>query len=160
MKARVVIQTADRKLEMADHEVPRLTAGTALLEVEACGLCGSDVEQYKGAFTDKGIVTYPLIPGHEPVGRIAEFADQKGVQVVPLAWHTGITAAAALHYQAATINTPAVEYFPTYLFDSPLREHLVSPEAKIVDGKVKLPEGPGLGVTLNEEIISKYGQRT
>ena len=43
-------------------------------------------------------------PPHISV-RIAEFADQKGVQVVPLAWHTGITAAAALHFQAATINT-------------------------------------------------------
>jgi L-alanine-DL-glutamate epimerase-like enolase superfamily enzyme len=87
--------------------------------------------------------------GFTEMMRIAEFADQKG-----------ITAAAALHYQAATINTPAVEYFPTYLFDSPLREHLVSPEAAIVDGKVKLPEGPGLGVTLNEEIIRKYGRKS
>jgi threonine dehydrogenase-like Zn-dependent dehydrogenase len=76
MKARVVIQTADRTLEMAEHEVPPVSAGTALLEVEACGLCGSDVEQYKGAFTEKGIVTYPLIPGHEPVGRIAEIDEE------------------------------------------------------------------------------------
>ncbi len=72
MKARVVIQTADRKLEMAEHEVPAITSGTALLAIEACGLCGSDVEQYKGAFTAKGIAAYPLIPGHEPVGRIVE----------------------------------------------------------------------------------------
>ncbi len=80
MKARVVIQTADRTLAMAEHEVPRITAGTALLEVEACGLCGSDVEQYKGAFTEKGIVTYPLIPGHEPVGRIVEI-DQEAARI-------------------------------------------------------------------------------
>jgi threonine dehydrogenase-like Zn-dependent dehydrogenase len=72
MKARVVIQTADRKLEMDERDVPPVTSGTALLAVEACGLCGSDVEQYKGAFTAKGIATYPLIPGHEPVGRILE----------------------------------------------------------------------------------------
>ena len=76
VKARVVIQTGDRKLEMIEHEVPPVSAGTALLEVEACGLCGSDVEQYKGAFTEKGIVTYPLIPGHEPVGRIAEIGKE------------------------------------------------------------------------------------
>ena len=76
MKARVVIQTADRKLEMAEHEVPPVASGTALLAVEACGLCGSDVEQYKGAFTAKGIATYPLIPGHEPIGRIAEISKE------------------------------------------------------------------------------------
>jgi L-alanine-DL-glutamate epimerase-like enolase superfamily enzyme len=96
--------------------------------------------------------------GFTEMMRIAEFADQKGVQVVPLAWHTGITAAAALHFQAATINTPAVEYFPVYLFDSPLREHLVSPEAVIADGKIKLPESAGLGVSLNEEIVRSYGR--
>ena len=72
MKARVVIQTADRQLEQDEREIPAVTSDTALLEVEACGLCGSDVEQYRGAFTEKGIVRYPLIPGHEPVGRIAE----------------------------------------------------------------------------------------
>lgn len=72
MRARVIIQTGDRKLEVAEHEVPPITAGTALLAIEACGLCGSDVEQYRGAFTAKGIATYPLIPGHEPVGRILE----------------------------------------------------------------------------------------
>lgn len=72
MKAQVVVQTGDRRLEVTEHEVPRVTAGTALLAVEACGLCGSDVEQYKGAFSAKGIATYPLIPGHEPVGRIVE----------------------------------------------------------------------------------------
>jgi len=72
MKAKVVVQTGDRRFEVTEHEVPPVTAGTALLAVEACGLCGSDVEQYKGAFSAKGIATYPLIPGHEPVGRILE----------------------------------------------------------------------------------------
>ncbi len=72
MKARAILQVADRKLEMTEQQIPRLASGEALLEIEACGLCGSDVEQWKGAFTGKGIASYPLIPGHEPVGRIAE----------------------------------------------------------------------------------------
>lgn len=94
--------------------------------------------------------------GFSEMMRIAEYADMRGVEVVPLAWHTGITAAAALHYQAATINTPAVEYFPPDLFESPLRKHLVSPEAIVKDGKVALPTAPGLGVTLNEDILRKH----
>lgn len=76
MKARVIIQTADRRLQQDEREIPPVSSQTALLEVEACGLCGSDVEQYKGAFTEKGIVTYPLIPGHEPVGRIREIGQE------------------------------------------------------------------------------------
>jgi threonine dehydrogenase-like Zn-dependent dehydrogenase len=72
MKAKVVVQVADRTLELAEQAIPPVGPDEALLAVEACGLCGSDVEQYRGAFTSKGIVSYPLIPGHEPVGWIAE----------------------------------------------------------------------------------------
>ena len=72
MKARAVIQAADRQLDMIEMEVPHIAADEALLRVEACGLCGSDIEQYRGAFVAKGIATYPLIPGHEPVGIIEE----------------------------------------------------------------------------------------
>ncbi|MCW5770103.1 MAG: alcohol dehydrogenase catalytic domain-containing protein, partial [Rhodospirillaceae bacterium] len=47
-----------------------------LLRVEACGLCGSDVEQYRGHFVAKGLVTYPVIPSHEPIGIIEEIGSE------------------------------------------------------------------------------------
>ncbi len=72
MKSRVVVQVADRRLELDEQEVPRIAADEGLLRIEACGLCGSDVEQFRGHFTAKGIVTYPVIPGHEPVGTLVE----------------------------------------------------------------------------------------
>jgi threonine dehydrogenase-like Zn-dependent dehydrogenase len=72
MRASVLAQIADRRLERMEIDVPPIGRDAALLAVEACGLCGSDVEQYRGSFTAKGLVRYPLIPGHEPVGRIAE----------------------------------------------------------------------------------------
>lgn len=72
MKSKVMIQFADRSLSADEHEVPPIGAGEALLDVEACGLCGSDVEQYRGTFAAAGIMRYPVIPGHEPIGRIAE----------------------------------------------------------------------------------------
>ena len=72
MRARAMVQVADRQLELVDREVPAIGHDAALLKVEACGLCGSDVEQYRGRFSQKGLVRYPLIPGHEPVGRIVE----------------------------------------------------------------------------------------
>lgn len=76
MKAKVVLQVADRRFEIEEHAIPPLDGEGALLKVEACGLCGSDVEQYKGAFTAKGIVSYPLIPGHEPVGTIEQIGPE------------------------------------------------------------------------------------
>jgi 2-desacetyl-2-hydroxyethyl bacteriochlorophyllide A dehydrogenase len=56
---------------MREVPLPEIGAEDALLRVEACGICGSDYEQYEGALPAK----YPVIPGHEPVGRIAEIGD-------------------------------------------------------------------------------------
>jgi threonine dehydrogenase-like Zn-dependent dehydrogenase len=69
---RAVVQTGPRQMEL--HEFARPVIGPedgALLRVEACGICGSDVEQYKGAMGTRGL---PMIPGHEPLGIIEEIA--------------------------------------------------------------------------------------
>ncbi|MCW5890979.1 MAG: zinc-binding dehydrogenase [bacterium] len=69
---RAVVQTAPRQLELRTLPVPDLTADTALLRVEACGICGSDAEQYQGTIP----MRYPLVPGHEPVGVIEAIGDR------------------------------------------------------------------------------------
>ena len=76
MKSRAMVQVADRRLEMQEIEVPRVAPAEALLRVEACGLCGSDIEQYRGTFSGKRPDSYPLIPGHEPVGVIEEIGSE------------------------------------------------------------------------------------
>lgn len=68
---RAVVQTAARTLEMRELPLPDIGPDDGLLRVEACGICGSDYEQYAGALP----VRYPVIPGHEPVGRIAEIGE-------------------------------------------------------------------------------------
>jgi propanol-preferring alcohol dehydrogenase len=65
-------------LEEVARPVPR--EGEVLLQVEACGVCHSDLHLVSGdwpAFAK--IVKRPLIPGHEVVGRVAEL----GVGVDP-----------------------------------------------------------------------------
>ena len=76
MKSKVMVQVDDRRIEEDTHEIPPIGPGQALLRVEACGLCGSDVEQYRGTMAAKGIMRYPVIPGHEPIGRIAEIGPE------------------------------------------------------------------------------------
>jgi threonine dehydrogenase-like Zn-dependent dehydrogenase len=66
---------------MVQHApLPEIGAEDALLRVEACGICGSDYEQFEGALP----VPMPVIPGHEPVGiveAIGEVASRRwGVQ--------------------------------------------------------------------------------
>jgi len=69
--AHAIVQTAPRALEVRELPLPEIGPEDALLQVEACGICGSDYEQYEGALPAK----YPVIPGHEPVGRIARIGD-------------------------------------------------------------------------------------
>jgi threonine dehydrogenase-like Zn-dependent dehydrogenase len=71
-KARVIVQTAPRKLELRELPLPDIDDESALLRVEACGICGSDVEQYAGALP----VRLPVIPGHEPLGIIERIGDR------------------------------------------------------------------------------------
>ncbi|MGH3280078.1 MAG: zinc-dependent alcohol dehydrogenase [Trebonia sp.] len=71
---RAVVQTGPRQMEMREYPRPVLGPTTgAVLRVEACGICGSDVEQYKGAMGTRGL---PMIPGHEPLGIIEEVTDE------------------------------------------------------------------------------------
>lgn len=67
-----MVQTDVRKLVPRDIPVPAIDADSALLEVEVCGICGSDYEQFEGQLR----TPMPVIPGHEPLGRIAAIGDR------------------------------------------------------------------------------------
>jgi len=71
-KTRAIVQTGPRQLELRELPMPEIGADDALLRVEACGICGSDAEQYEGILP----VPYPLVPGHEPLGIIEEIGDR------------------------------------------------------------------------------------
>jgi L-alanine-DL-glutamate epimerase-like enolase superfamily enzyme len=76
--------------------------------------------------------------------------------VIPHGWKTGITAAAAAHFHAATPNAPYFEFLHPDLFDSPLRRELVGPEPEVRNGTIELSSTPGLGVELNEDALARY----
>jgi threonine dehydrogenase-like Zn-dependent dehydrogenase len=68
------VQTGERQIEVRSLPRPTEVADDeALLAVEGNGMCGTDWEQYKGRLA--GIAPWPLIPGHETVGRIVAAGD-------------------------------------------------------------------------------------
>ena len=71
-KSMAMVQTAPRKLERRDLPVPPVTDDSAILRVEACGICGSDYEQYEGVLN----TPMPVVPGHEPLGIIEAIGDK------------------------------------------------------------------------------------
>jgi threonine dehydrogenase-like Zn-dependent dehydrogenase len=65
--ARYAVLTAPRTVEIRERPLPEVPADGGLLRLEACGVCGSDVALYAG---DHEGIAFPVVPGHEPVGRI------------------------------------------------------------------------------------------
>jgi 2-desacetyl-2-hydroxyethyl bacteriochlorophyllide A dehydrogenase len=70
--ARAAVLTAPKRLEVREFPLPQIGANDALVRIEACGICGTDYEQYDGEFSPR----FPTIPGHEPLGVIAEIGPQ------------------------------------------------------------------------------------
>jgi threonine dehydrogenase-like Zn-dependent dehydrogenase len=70
--SRAIVQEGPRRLVLRELPLPEIDADSALLRVEACGICGSDAEQYAGLLP----VTFPVVPGHEPLGTIARIGDR------------------------------------------------------------------------------------
>jgi threonine dehydrogenase-like Zn-dependent dehydrogenase len=67
-----MVQTAPRKLEAQSLPIPEIDEDSALLRIEACGICGSDYEQYEGVIR----APMPAVPGHEPLGIIEAIGDR------------------------------------------------------------------------------------
>ncbi len=65
-RARALVLEGPRRVRICELQVPSVGPEDALLRVEACGLCGTDHEQWSGALP----APTPMIPGHETVGRI------------------------------------------------------------------------------------------
>jgi L-alanine-DL-glutamate epimerase-like enolase superfamily enzyme len=66
---------------------------------------------------------------------------------------TGINIAASLHFVAALPNT---HYFEYCVEQGALRNSLTKQTFPVVNGDISVPEEPGLGVDLDEEIVAKY----
>lgn len=71
MKAMLLSQY--RHLEIADLPTPTPGPGELLVNVAACGICGSDVHGYDGS---SGRRIPPIVMGHEAAGRVAAVGPQ------------------------------------------------------------------------------------
>ncbi|EPR68108.1 mandelate racemase/muconate lactonizing enzyme family protein [Cyclobacterium qasimii] len=89
--------------------------------------------------------------------KIGDYAEEKGI---PMAMHfagTPVSFMANIHCAAATENFISLEH---HSVDIPWWEDMVKniPKPLVIDGFAKVPEGPGLGIELNEEVIKQHLQ--
>lgn len=85
--------------------------------------------------------------------RIAQMAADRGIPCIPHAWSTGLIKAASMHLIAAIPNAQYLEYA---LPDTPMNRDLFGMGVAVVDGLANVPQGPGLGVELNEGVVHEY----
>jgi alcohol dehydrogenase/propanol-preferring alcohol dehydrogenase len=76
--------------ELVEREVPEPGRGEALVRVQACGICHSDMFAKEGGFPG---ISWPHVPGHEIAGEVAALGeDVKGWEVgrrVGVGWFGG-----------------------------------------------------------------------
>ncbi|MDF1595416.1 MAG: alcohol dehydrogenase catalytic domain-containing protein [Acidimicrobiia bacterium] len=70
MMSAAVLEQSGGPLLIRDVQVPVPGAGELLVEVEACGVCHTDLHLRDG---EEEAVAYPLILGHEGIGRVVAF---------------------------------------------------------------------------------------
>jgi L-alanine-DL-glutamate epimerase-like enolase superfamily enzyme len=68
-------------------------------------------------------------------------------------YKTGVNIAASLHFVAALPNT---QYFEYCVEQGALRRSLTKQMFPVVDGDISVPEEPGLGVDLDDDIVAEY----
>lgn len=86
--------------------------------------------------------------------KIAAFAQAYHMPVVSHGFGSGITLIANLHFMAGIPNGGLLEFDRN---DNALRTFLFKEEIEIDKrGYIKVPDRPGLGITLNQEVIDKY----
>lgn len=90
--------------------------------------------------------------------RIAELAAAHHVAYAPhVGWSGGICVAASLHLAAAA---ESFRTFECMVFDNPLRTALCQPlvgdSTQLEDGQVLVPQSPGLGVSLDQQILRSH----
>jgi L-alanine-DL-glutamate epimerase-like enolase superfamily enzyme len=94
--------------------------------------------------------------GISEIVKIAEAAYRRGVSCIPHCWCHMIGVAAAVHLAAVLPNMPYIEY-PLAFPPSPLISDLLQPALiPSPDGWLEVPTRPGLGYTLNEDVVRRY----
>jgi threonine dehydrogenase-like Zn-dependent dehydrogenase len=105
-----VLAAFNEPLTLQAIQVPALESGQVLVQVEAAGICGSDVHMWHG-FDPR--TPLPIILGHEGVGRVLESSanrvDMLGQPVTPgqrVLWERGVTCGAC--YFCAVLHEPSL----------------------------------------------------
>lgn len=81
----MMLSRPDTGLQLQEVPAPVAQAGQVLIRVQACGVCRTDLHVLDGELP---AISYPVIPGHEVVGRVAALGS--GVDTLQLGQRVGV----------------------------------------------------------------------
>jgi D-galactarolactone cycloisomerase len=88
-----------------------------------------------------------------------------GARISPHVWGSGIGLAAAVHFVASLPPTPHTRHVPFPAMveydvgENALRDGVLAEPLTLVDGTLPVPQGPGLGITLDPDAVRRYTLR-
>ena len=136
MKA-MVLEQAGQPLRLRELPVPEPEAGQALVRVEACAVCRTDLHVVDGELTEPKL---PLVPGHEIVGVVE--AAGAGCSLVKIGDRIGVpwlgwTCGVCDFCRSGQENLCASAMFTGYTLDGGYAEYCVADERYCF----RIPEG-------------------
>jgi galactonate dehydratase len=111
-----------------------------LLEAQAAEIIQVDVAHCGGLFEAR---------------LIAAMAETYYVQLAPHSWYGPVSLAASLHLDACIPNF-LIQETPVPHQEPPQQRDLLTTPLEMVDGTMAIPTGPGLGITLNEDVLERH----
>jgi D-galactarolactone cycloisomerase len=103
-----------------------------------------------------------LCGGLDQARQIWQLGVQAGLRLSPHVWGSAVGLAAAVHFMAALPAYPHTDNlpFPALMeYDvgwNALRDELLTTPLQAVDGHVRVPEGPGLGIELDAGALARF----
>jgi D-galactarolactone cycloisomerase len=140
---------------------PEDYAGMARLKAEGGGMpiaagenagTFADIAQFIGTAGVNYIQpSVTKIGGISAMLEIAEMAHRAGTKIAPHSPYFGPGLIATIHFAASLPEKPTIERFYLDLEASPLGELVEAP-----GGFMRVPNGPGLGIDVDETVLAKY----
>jgi L-rhamnonate dehydratase len=91
--------------------------------------------------------------GFTAARKIVHLAEMANVFVVPHSWSSDLLTAASLHLNAFQRRAMFVEFNTS---QGPLSRQLARNPLRLDEGHVRVPDGPGLGVEVDEDVVQRY----
>lgn len=124
----------------------------------AAGESESKLDEFERLLDDGGldwVQPDPARCGISTMIAVGRAALQRKRRMCNHTFKSGITLAASLHVMAAMPNVDVVEFC---MADSPLRHDVTREKFQVEEGHIEVPEGPGLGITVDMETVARYRQ--